>query len=270
MTRRRLPAALLAIASAAGCSSEKIDPLTSGLSEDAGTPADAGLDAKPDPGPVVRTIEQRNPFGNVAEHENLLWDGDFEWSSPFADQYGWINYPASSQAFGFEGIRVGVECRSGLKCVAVKKGASIIGIAVASKTGSLSASFWAKPAEPSCDGISARLIALAVADPGVEIVETTDAPDASGWCRFEVVADKQQSKSYFLIKNQTQGELLVDDAVLKKVPPTQTLSLGTARPPTAAEMAEDAEVRAEARTRRGPHDAPPNAAQRAFEAWARR
>jgi hypothetical protein len=270
VTARTLVALALLGLSGLACGGEgdPLSPIPTGTA-DAGAPSDAGPEPKPDAGPVRRTIEQRNPFGNVAEHENLLWDGDFEWSSPFADQYGWINYPQSTSSFGFEGIRVGVACRSGLKCVAVKNKASIIGIAVASKEAGLSASFWAKTAAGDCDGVAARLISIYLNEPGVEIPAPA-GPDASGWCHFALVADQQQAKSYFLIENDTNADLLIDDAVLVKVPPMQVLEHAPARPPTAAEIAEDAEVRALARKQRGPHDPPPNPARRAFEAWAKR
>src|SRR5262249_45345327 len=100
--------------------------------------------------PVRRTVEQRNPFGDVAAHDNLLWDGDFEWSSPFSDQYGWVNLPAQP---GFAGIRVGIDCRSGLKCAAIEKKQAIAGISVSSQTSKLSVGLWVKPPQPSCDGI---------------------------------------------------------------------------------------------------------------------
>ena len=265
---RRATGLLLAIALAASCSDdEPVNPLP--VTKDDTKPPDAGPEPQPDAGKIVRTVEQRNPFGNVAEHENLLWDGDFEWSSPFADQYGWINYPQSQTGAGFDGIRVGLECRSGLKCAAVKKKASIIGIAVSSKTVGLHASFWAKPSSGGCDGVSARLISIYVSDPGVAI-PPPDGPDASGWCRFEATTEVQEAKSYFLIENESDGEVLIDDAVLVKAPPTALLPHAAARPPTAAEMATNAEVRAAVRSRRGPHDPPPNAARRAYEAWAKR
>jgi hypothetical protein len=233
-------------------------PVDTSDAPDAGGPGDAG---------VRRTIVQRNPFGNVAKTENLLWDGDFEWSSAFTDQYGWINYPQVS--YGFQGIRVGIECRSGLKCASIDHGRGIIGIGVSSEGYRMSASFWARPlAEASCEDISADLLSITGEDPTAPVPLVPEAAD-DGWCRFEGVADERVTKTYLLIDNGGKGEVLVDDVVLERVMKTQALTVPV-EPPTAARSARVAEARAALRARRGPIDPPPNAAKRALERWAGR
>src|SRR5262245_9380671 len=120
----------IAAALGSGCSSsEELRPVP----VDASTIADAepttdggALDA----GPPKRTIEQRNAFGNVAETENLLWDGDFEWFSAFSDQYGWLAGTSMlTLGYSFRDIRVGTICRSGLKCAGMAKKTVLAGIA---------------------------------------------------------------------------------------------------------------------------------------------
>lgn len=261
---------LLAIA---GCGeSEHINALGVAVPPaDAGPvpPEDAGVDAEPPPpddaGAPKRTLSQRNPFGNVAETENLLWDGDFEWTSPFADQYGWLSGPPLSYAFS--GVRIGAECHSGIKCAAVKKKGNLAAIGVSLPGTKLEASFWAHVKMSTCDSVKASIIALDPGDePNAPVTAEAPQPGADGWCHFHAVIASRDHKPYFLITNQTGDEIVVDDAILKKAPPTMTLSVKHL-PPTSEDAAAVDQARAELTALRGPHDAPPSQAQRALEAW---
>jgi hypothetical protein len=89
-----------------------------------GQGGDAGAPITP-----IRTVHQRNPFGNVAASDNLLWDGDFEWSGAFLAQYAWSSGKSWKTSGGPE-IEVLAACHSGMKCARVKKGGSIGGIGV--------------------------------------------------------------------------------------------------------------------------------------------
>lgn len=257
----------------AGCGdAEQVNPLDGGAEPvDAAPPPpdDAGIDAAPPPpedaGAPKRTIEQRNPFGDVAETGNLLWDGDFEWTSPFSDQYGWLAGPPLSYAF--TGVRIGAECHSGIKCAAVKKKGNLAAIGVAVKGSKLDASFWAHVKKGACDGVKATVISLVQGgDPSAPVTAEKPEPGADGWCHYQSVIDARDFKPYFLITNQTGDEILVDDAVLKKAPPTTALSVKHL-PPTSEDVAAVAQARIELAALRGPHDAPPNDAKRALEAW---
>lgn len=238
--------------------------------EDAGTPPpDAGPDA-PDPKPIKRTIEQRNPFGNVAEAENLLWDGDFEWSSPFSSQYGWLTGSSSSLSYEFGGGLVGSACRSGIKCATLPDSKILVGIGVASKGRKLEASFWAKVTTGSCAGVEAQIIALfSGGDPDAPLAPDFEEPDPSGWCRYGAVVEERLEKPFLYIKNDTGAGIVVDDAVLKKAPPTSAIHV-LSRAPTPAAAAEIEDLRASLRARRGPQDMPPNASRRAMESWGAR
>jgi hypothetical protein len=240
--------------------------------DDAGPPppADAGTDASPEPKPVKRTIAQRNPFGNVAEAENLLWDGDFEWSSPFASQYGWLTGSVSSLAYDFEGGLVGAACRSGIKCVAVPDHRVLVGVGVSSKGHKLEASFWVRVTTGSCAGVEAQLVALfGFDDPDAPLAPDAEAPDASGWCRYGAVVEERLEKTFLFIRNDTGAEIIVDDAVLKKAPETSAIHV-VSRAPAPEEAAEIEALRASLRARRGPQDMPPSAARRAAESWGAR
>ncbi len=273
--RRAIPTLGLA-ALLAGCGGEG-DPLAPvellAAEEDGGTTLpDAGNDAEPPPATPKRSVIQRNPYGNVAETENLLWDGDFEWSSPFSDQYGWLSGTGNALGYDFPGVTVGPACRSGIKCVTLTKGRVLVGIGVAATGSAMQASFWVKPKEPSCEGMSAMLIALfdpQSTDAPLAPVAATPGPD--GWCQYGVLADERPGKTYLYIKNLTGDDVLVDDAVMKKASAGSPLEVAPPWVPTVAELAEVDEVRVELRRRTaGPHDPPPNAAHRAFEAWRKK
>jgi len=258
----------LAALGACGGEGDPIDPVPVLLSGDAGVPLpDAGPDAEPPDPPVKRTVMERNPFGNVAESENLLWDGDFEWSSPFADQYGWLTGSKQSLGYSFDGVKIGAACRSGIKCATVPKNRVLVGIGVGSKGHKLEASFQAKPSTPSCADINAELISESSdGSPDAPLTPVAESPDAGGWCRFGVVAEERPEKTYLFISNETDGEILVDDAVMKTAPKGVAIQVAQ-RVPTAFAIEELEAVRAELRRRKGPHDPPPNAARRAFEKW---
>ena len=260
----------------AGCGSleEEVNPLRADAGgtttlEDAGLGGGGGVGGSaPDAGVPRRTVMTRNPFGNVAETENLLWDGDFEWHSAFADQYGWLSGSSvNSLGFGFSDIRLGAECRSGLKCAGMKKNRAIAGIAVASMGNKILASFWARIAMGDCTDVSATIIPFGdVKDPSVIVKPVSPEPDASGWCHFESVLDPRKGKPVLLIQNGTGADIVVDDAVIKKVAPE--MSIKAYHGPPSAKLAEEIEAAREAlRRARGPHDPPKNAAQKAFEAW---
>ncbi len=264
--------AMLLSLALAGCGdAEQVNPLDRAVvPADAGPqPEDAGMDAEPPPpedaGPARRAVLQRNPFGNVAETENLLWDGDFEWTSPFSDEYGWLSGPPLS--FTLPVIRIGAECHSGIKCAAVKKKGNLAAIGVAVEGSKLDASFWAHLKTGTCDQVKATVISLVQgAEPNAPVTADLPQPGADGWCRYHSVIDARSLKPYFLITNQTGDEILVDDAVLKKAPPTTGLSVKHL-PPTSEDVAAIAQARVDLVALRGPHDAPPNPAKRALEAW---
>jgi hypothetical protein len=239
---------------------------------DAGGADDGGAGGgAPDAGALKRTVIQRNPFGNVAETENLLWDGDFEWYSPFSDQYGWLaGTSAASLGFTFTDVKLGAACHSGIRCAWLKKHHVIAGIAVASQGNKLAASLWAHVTAGPCSKVVATLGDFeAQVDPDVVIAPVEADPDADGWCRYDAVVDPRQAKPALLVQNETAGDVVVDDAVIKKAPPA--MSLKAFHGPPSPERAADLEAaRAAFRRVRGPHDPPPNPARRAYEQWRHR
>ena len=288
MTRRprlallALVPAFAAVALAACGDSDALAPVQQGEA----TPPDAGLDAEaPDTGApdapeedggrrvvVKRTLEHRNPFGNVAETGNLLWDGDFEWSSPFSDQYGWLKGTTLFNiSYAWSGTTVGVACRSGLKCETLEAGEVVLGIGVASAGSKLDASFWVKPSSGACGDVTATLLSIEVGsdDADAPLLPAAETPDANGWCQFGAIADERLEKTYLYIENEGDGTVVLDDAVLKRAPKAEAISIAP-RPPAVDRTAALAIVKASARKLREPRDPPPNAALRAFEEWAKK
>jgi hypothetical protein len=265
-----LAALLLAALGLAACSdAETVSPLPTDAGTDAGEP-DGG--AGGDAGAPKRTVMQRNPFGNVKDSQNLLWDGDFEWFSVFSDEYAWLNGPPFDSAT-FTGVVVGPECKSGLKCVSLAASRAIVGIGVASQGDKLEASFSAAPPEgQDCSVVQGFVISPFVSpaiDPEVAIKPVTKKPDASGWCTYRSVVAARTEKPGFYVKNTLISAMtkpaIVDDCVLKVAGKDEELAAPGMEPSMRAEV--DGARADIAKYHRGPHDPPPNAARRALEAW---
>lgn len=263
-------AALGALVIGCGNLEEQVSPVpvettstTTSVVDDGGAGGSGG--AAPDAG-VKRTVIKRSPYGNAAEAENLLWDGDFEWLSPFSDQYGWLAGPSPDQLdFILPKVQIGAACRSGVKCARLAKNNVLAGIGVASEDQKLEASFWAHLSKGTCDQVLAIFVNFDfVDDPQVEVTPDQKEPDAAGFCHYLTVVDPRKGKPLLYIENGTQGEVLIDDAVIKRAPAAKALS--AQHGPPSAELAAKVEgARAAVWKRRGPHDAPPNAAKKAYQ-----
>src|SRR5262245_48727286 len=145
---------------------------------------DAGSADAP-PLEVKRRVFTRNPFGNVGASDNLLWDGDFEWQSAFAQQYGWVDAASLITVSAFGQIRVGPTCKSGMKCGYLTQGQKIAAIGVSPSQGAVSASVWIKPSTTDCSDLAVLLFACDYGDdPDVPLIDADGKPDADGWCEF--------------------------------------------------------------------------------------
>ena len=256
-----------------GCTEEKINPVTGPA--DAGVPPPDGStpELPPDAPPVTRKrdVLQRNPFGNVAETQNLLWDGDFEWSSPFTDQYGWLELPTSPT---ITDVEVGPACKSGVKCARVRKNGAVVGIAVSSSQG-LEASIWvhfeaSAEQSPTCADVDAFLADIGASigprDPDLQLLPSSDTPDDDGWCQLTAASRARSNKTYLYVENNFDGPMLLDDCVIRptaEIPlsqaPSHTLS------PASRERAEIA-----VRVNRHPVDGAPNPARDAYRRFRAR
>lgn len=213
--------ALLAVAFAVGCGNDEtvVDPVGGGAGGAAGSNAlpDAGADASPpvaDAGPVVRTVEQRDPFGHTSVADNLLVDGDFELTSANG-QYGWIAFAAGAQA---DLVReTGGLCRSGVTCGVITPGTSLLAYGAAPDKKSLQVTLYAKPPHPDCDLLGVSLISCVDMVQSIAIVEPVALkPDASGWCEYQGVSSPMQQEPCLFLSSyaQTGERTLIDDASL--------------------------------------------------------
>lgn len=271
-TLSRLLAASAFAALIACVPEEGVDPAPHTVATPTGTTTTDPPPPKPTP---KRTVIERSPFGNVAATQNLLWDGDFEWSSAFTDQYGWIEPPSSATV---SDVVVGAACRSGMKCVRIAKNRDLVGIAVSSAGQSLDASVWIRfedPAEETtakCADAEATLFdlgGLATPDTDVALVPLDDAPDADGWCQLAITSPERRNKTYFYVENLSSFPMLVDDAVL--LPSDAAIEFPLSPVPGggaigAARLASLARARDAVHATRRPIDGKPNAARDALAA----
>ena len=208
---------------AAACGDEDISELTPlpDAGAEASLPDSAAPDAAPEAAAVKRTVIERNPFGNVGASDNLLWDGDFEWHSAFASQYGWVNAGGVISTGGFSGVRVGPECKSGMKCGRLTQNQRVAAIGV-SPTGALvSASIWSKPSTGKCEDVRVLLIACDYGDdPELPVQDADGKPDADGWCEHTLIAEQRERASCLFVQTLfSEGEAIIDDAIVRAAPP---------------------------------------------------
>ncbi len=227
----------------------------------------------PDPPATRRVVEQRNPYGNVAVTDNLLWDGDFEFRPSFPEQYGWLVGSGFGVGFGLPDLGTGSRCRSGIKCAVLPPGHTILGIAVAAEGRDLLASFWAFPDDGTCAEVNAALITQYLAvDPNARLEPVQPDPFDDGWCQFEAVFPARTAAAYLSIENQSATYLVVDDAVVRPLrdDEQQKRSGAAPRPLTLAEQAKWDTVRRAANRARLPRLEPESRGQAALSAHLRR
>jgi len=230
---------------------------------------DAGWTAAPPPTApptAKRQVLRRNPFGNVAQAGNLLFDGDFELASLFADQYGWLSgISLASLSFQLPDIVIGPRCRSGLKCAELAPGHAIAGLGVASRDSDLAVSLWANVAEGGCDEVEIHLLTEDFADPTVLIPPQAVAPTKDRWCRYEALVGERQANLYLVVQNLSDGVVLVDDAVIvRQAEAGRQGRAAGGKSPSSRFAARLQDVRRRLREARRPRDLPPNEALKAF------
>ncbi len=195
----------------AGCGSPEVTRMTS--PEDAGTDA---ADATPpvEAGPIIRSVETRNPFGNTFE-DNLMVDGDFELTAG-QGQYGWLAFGSMGQATLSR--ETGGLCHSGLTCGVMTNETDLLGAAAAPDGKPIDVSVYTKPPVADCGLTQVSLINCA----GAAVVSfatlspTTAEPDASGWCQHVGTAPPQALRPcLYVVSAADPGQrTLVDEASL--------------------------------------------------------
>lgn len=252
-----------------GCTDERLNPVPGPEADGGVPPPDETNEVPPDAPPVTkkRDVTTKNPFGNVAETQNLLWDGDFEWSSPFTDQYGWIELPSSPT---LSDVEMGPACRSGIKCARIRKNGAVVGIGVSSSNAGLEASIWVRfeieeGQAPLCSEVQAFLAdiggSLGPEDPDQALAPVAEMPDEDGWCNLTATAPVRANKTYLYVENDFDGPILLDDCVIR---PVREIPINGA--PPSLSMPPESRTKAEAavRANRHPVDGAPNAARDAY------
>lgn len=266
--RDLLPGLLAAAVLATACdSSETVSPVPapSSTTTDTGTGGGGG-EGGAAPSKPIRTVEQRHPFGNVAATDNLLWDGDFEWSTAFASQYGWLFGPPYS--YDFPATTIGAACRSGLKCAVVPNNKAIVGIGVGAQSAPLAVTVFARPEKGTCADVDVFLMDTATFAKDVPIPHVSETPDSIGWCLYRATVPSYPERVYLLVDNNTGAPILADNAVVRVLPPGEAPPPAPppkVEPPTAERAARRDAAREAVLRLRGPHLPPPNPARRAFE-----
>jgi hypothetical protein len=267
---RRLGAIALGIALAAACGDDEniaLDKPARGGDAGADAPV-IGPDANDGAPPATpkRTVTLRNPFGNVKASDNLLWDGDFEWHTAFAEQYGWVNALQVLSVSAFEQVRVGTDCRSGLKCGYLTQNQKIAAIGVSPGKEKVSGSVWIKPPMADCTAMFVALIACDYGvDPDLPLVDADNVPDAEGWCHYEGVSEPRQRSTCLVVSADfTEGEAIVDDAVVRAAWASAAPSARSLPPERRASLDE---ARAAIRKALAPRPPRPTRIERALEHW---
>lgn len=237
---------------------------------DAGPPPSVAPPAPPPPPARTpkRTVTSKNPFGNVAATHNLLWDGDFEWTTPFAQQAGWVDASIVVSYRAFSQVRPDAACKSGLKCGYLTQSQRVAAIGVSPGAGKkVQASLWTKVPGTNCSEVAATLISCDyLADADVELADADGVPDASGWCHLVGVSEpRARATCLFVEALFDEGEALIDDAVVEAAPDSATPSpgLGVGR-----ERFDSARSRIREALRPAPRE--PSLAARAYETWTGR
>jgi hypothetical protein len=219
---RRFIFASLAAAWVVACSGgpTRLGPLavgTGGAPSDAGPSDAAEGGAAPSAARRIRTVEQRNPFGDTTIEDNLLVDGDFELSSSNG-QYGWRAISLQPNAEGATDLvtETGGLCHSGMSCGVVDNQTALLAFGAEPRDKPMDINVWVKPPAADCAVVSVSLVsctseaALTVAT----IAPVTTSPGADGWCHLEAIAPTMDSQPCLFVSASLQKNqrALVDDA----------------------------------------------------------
>ena len=186
--------------------------------------ADASADAAPSGPPgtgIVRTVEERSPFGNLSVPDNLVLDGDFEFTGRNG-QMPWLVFSNAGQ--GTLAFVTGGLCRSGVRCAALPAGGEMIGWMASPKTGGMNVSLWAKPPSGKCNDLRVTITDIEGAADGDTIDPETATVTPGAWCHYAGdagnFANKQPAVYLATANARVQGPIVVDDAVVRALPAT--------------------------------------------------
>jgi hypothetical protein len=271
MTQRLAWLALVALlggGAAHGCASESIAPapvvVGSGGSDASGAGGAGGSGGAP---VAKRQIAERNPYGDVAKSDNLLWDGDFEWLSSFADQYGWLTGGSAGISYALPKQVLGWKCRSGIKCAQLNAAKILVGVGVASQGHALATSVWVSGASPC----ASMVVALLADDANDFKIPAEQAEPVNGWCHYAATVPERKAAAWLYVANDGKTPVIVDDASVQPVaakaaPSSAAPQFGHAEP-IAPEVF--GALKADIRAHLKPHPRPQSEVERKWRAQRR-
>lgn len=209
------------------------------------TPPEAATDSAPQ---IKRTVLQRDPFGNYREGDNLLIDGDFEWTGGLmSSQTPWWVSPMLI-SWSAPDLLVGARCHSGMKCAVLSPSQSVAGAGVGTREPGLQLSAWIHPALPDCSLVSVSVGLCAGIMSAVHPIDSVSStPDADGWCHFDGVVPAGSSRACVFVSNESDADdarVIVDDFVLR---PASHAGSGLRRLPSPRHLAAVEQLRKGAR-----------------------
>lgn len=223
----RIAAALLTLAAPLACSGGPTAPNALTRSGAGGARTEAGDAGKSDSGVVdgarpdaalpIRTVEQRDPFGDTAIEDNFLIDGDFELSSA-GGQYGWSAIQEQGPQAGqiYLPLETGGLCRSGMSCGVINNGVALIGYAAEPRDKPMDIAVWVKPPGSDCSVVQVSLISCSstFAFTVATVSALSPSPGPDGWCHLEAIAPSMDSQPcLFVTASLPQDQqALIDDA----------------------------------------------------------
>jgi hypothetical protein len=228
MSAREWTGLLLAVAMAGACdpSEHGVRPAPTPSGEGGSASSTGGASAGGEGGghPVERTVETRNPFGEIPG--NLLIDGDFEWLAlpeGWDVQAGWYAFRDS----GREYIRTetGGLCRSGLRCGVIEAGDVFFGRGTAANGTGMQISAWLKPPPgKACAFATVTVVPCNFNGSGTDIDAEGAEPDDLGWCHYraEGLAESFQSICVLVETTMVGEQRALIDAVALLPDPTTT------------------------------------------------
>jgi hypothetical protein len=188
----------------------------------------------------VRLVGWRNPYGDTLHPDNLMIDGDFEFTGR-SGQMPWVLYGSNGQAaLDFD---TGGRCRSGVRCARLLASATMIGYLASPKEKNLAIRAWGKPESGRCGDVSFSLVDETSNQLRATLVPQQPDADELGWCRYEVVTKSLSQYPYpygnpaLVVTTKKAGGALIDDVVALPSP-DGTKPLLEGRPLSDAEKTE--------------------------------
>jgi hypothetical protein len=164
---------------------------------------------------AVRKVELRSPFGANSVEQNLLADGDFEFTGR-SQQMPWISFGKTGQ--GTLNYETGGKCVSGIRCAALAKDTQLIGWVSSPRTGKLAVSLYVHPSSGVCADTDVFLIDIDDQSRAATIKPPAE-PDAAGWCKFEATTGVFPDGQPAIYVEAKADETLLDNGSVSVVAP---------------------------------------------------